>query len=299
MRVRVCACVERWEMAPQTRASLAGRSRGALATLALATACWSEVALRAVRAEAATSAEGVAAPTKVHAGALPRSSEWWQGHMMSMNIRRVVALSSGRVVLCYARLGGSGCRFAVVGSEAAAAGASELVDEAAAAESRSSADIGHDPRLLPALFWRPPRVFDRSAVIRVEAERLTRDSFVVCFERNGSSGVGGGSACSLGIIRAGLGGEEELAPLTDPAETDADHLVAVQVLEAGRRFGVCHRDPNGQESRLGKALLCRWGEVHRTEDASGAGVAEHSMTWAAGSPLKVVLGTNPAVAESG
>mmetsp|Transcript_21378 Transcript_21378/g.61608 ORF Transcript_21378/g.61608 Transcript_21378/m.61608 type:complete len:258 (+) Transcript_21378:2-775(+) len=232
-----------------------------------------------VRAQAASAA--VSASGEVDISSAPRF-EWWEGHMMAMTTRRVVALTSGRMVLCYARPGGSGCSFSV----------DELGTQALRSSPEAGApaigDLGRDPRLLPTLPWGPPQLFDESSLVtRVEAERLNPESFVVCFERNASEGVATGSACSLGVIRKVSGGEEELGPLSDPLDTGSDHLIAVQVLEAGTRFSVCHRDANGQESHLGLDLLCKWAEVD-------AAAVPPSIRWESGAPLRVALGAKAA-----
>lgn len=250
----------------------------------------------------------VAVATAEPRSAAPRFA-WWEGDLLGMSARKVLALTGDMVVMCYARADGGGCK------AAASAFNGTFHDQARAAESSSNAtgtiSIARDPRLLPGLPWGAQQLFHAGgSVTRVEAERLASDRFVVCFQRSDADGQSI-IACNVGVIAAiaeSLDGQEAVPQLLEfgkPLEMGPGSLVAVSVLEAGKSFAVCHRalpadgvhplaSNSGHSGSGGSGgshpmtFACNWAEVHVTEIGAGLDV---SLAWTDDVALEVVSGT--------
>jgi len=181
-----------------------------------------------------------------------------------------------------------------------------------AVDSGSSSMPATSGALLSPLAWGEPQVLDASPTNRIEAERLSDDRFIVCFEHSPAPSEEARAesmewmvSCRLGLVRPtsnpGTGSQQEagqgvrLEPLSSALDLGPGRLVAVSVLEAGRRFAVCqqgHARAGAQaatatESALGVGRMstsCRWAEV---VEASGAEQAVPSLRWSDDAALKV------------
>lgn len=216
---------------------------------------------------------------------------------MGMSSRKVLAVTADHVVMCYSRVDGAACKLAagVAGSgpfvapSAAAPGAAP--DEAAGHPQTQQQGGGLNfsmPGLLPAMAWAEPQFLDAGRPVdRIEAERLAADRFVVCFERlpiaapEDSTGTSSARsvACSLGLVErsepaADAAADAEAAfvlrPFAEKLELGPGRLVAVSVLEAGRRLAVCHQAQAAGDAPHAMGILagagrmaasCSWAEV--------------------------------------
>jgi len=236
---------------------------------------WLIVCSPVVRAsESFVATTGAAVP----GGVAPRFA-WWEGDLLGMSSRKVFALTSDLVVMCYARVDGGGCKVAAGAFNSTAHNRGQIAESSRNASDASS--IARDPRLLPSLPWGDPRLFeDGGNVTRIEAERLAKDRFVVCFQRSDAHRQQS-IACSVGILTVEapeLEGSEEVLRLQEfgqPLELGFGHLIAVSVIEAGKRFAVCHRDHKAVAKSNPMAMACNWAEVHVAEDAAGSGAVLH------------------------
>lgn len=216
---------------------------------------------------------------------------------MGMSFRRVVAVSADKVVMCFSRADGAACKMA------AGMASSQASEQRMAALEGAAA-----PGLLPSMAWGEVRFLDNARPTgRIELERLGTDRFVVCFERLPATAIEGSPppasgkmvVCSLGLVEEAVGqsgaGDFELRPFEEALELGRGRLVAVSVLEAGRRFAVCHHVDDGINGEAvpaagtpaapvapGRGVLsgvggrkstsCRWAEVSvRDDGGQGAG----------------------------
>lgn len=206
---------------------------------------------------------------------------WWEGDLMAMSARRVFALTSEHVVMCYARKDIAACKFArnSADSHALLQGDGQVSLDRAATNTTT---VAQEPLLLPPLMWSEPQRFDGGQPVgRVEAERLTNDRFVVCFERlsvaspgTTLNAAGGLLACTLGHVEVAADGSTVLGqaghvkPFAAAIELGHGSLIAISVVEAGRRFAVCHRDTGID----GLGATCCWLQV-QLGDGVGDGSA--------------------------
>jgi len=285
-------------------------------------------ALCVVGASAASKAAGGAVAVAAN-HSVPRFA-WWEGDLMSMSTRRVFALTPDRVVMCYAQERGGACKIASgplddspldsarsKAARPAAAAAAPAPAFSLLASNGSSApvdpEVFHHPNLLPAIPWGQEWRFESgSPVVRIEAERLAEDRFVVCFQRrHGGSAKAGAAegghsiACGVGFADAAGGSDAEatrsgrqILPSGGILELGAGRLISVSVLEAGKRFAVCHRDAGserrasatptaGVAAHIAQALSCRWAEAHVT--AVEGHPREADLRWASDAALEVSL----------
>jgi len=230
---------------------------------------------------------------------MPSEVDWWEGEFMGMTSRQVIALSTGRVVLCYGRPQGGGCKAARVAAKggehaaslqaAVATAAVEASKEEGMANSQEegiavAAQVQNETGLLPPLPWGATQIFHEAATARVELERLTDSSFAICFQRPFPDGT---IACSLGLLDlegskadAEEGASLKLHPFAAPLELGPGRLVSVVVTGAGHRFAACHRPGHD-----GDGVACRWAEVHKEESGGGGAV----LRWAEEELMRVAV----------
>merc|ERR1740123_1916608 len=211
-----------------------------------------------------------------------------------MSFRRVVALSEDHVAMCFSRADGAACKVAAGFAQHPTAAPEGAAISAASLSSLSS-----------PLAWGEPRFLDSARPTgRIEVERLGSDRFVVCFERLPAGAAQGAPVpavgkmvvCSLGLVEtagAESGSSILLQPFEEALELGAGKLVAVSVLEAGRRFAVCHHVEDGHNGEVvaaagtpaaavapgigvlahmhGRATSCRWAEVALQEGGGSGG----------------------------
>eukprot|EP00928_Gymnodinium_smaydae_P068526 TRINITY_DN51693_c0_g1_i1.p1 TRINITY_DN51693_c0_g1~~TRINITY_DN51693_c0_g1_i1.p1 ORF type:complete len:259 (+),score=61.61 TRINITY_DN51693_c0_g1_i1:59-835(+) len=176
-------------------------------------------------AAACASGEGVVADERNHT--------LWEGELMRMRARKMLALTKDRIVMCFAHPEVSSCRTAEVPVVKPSKAQTPEAKTQAVLQALTAADFATAEaagQLLPAVPWHEARVFEEPGADRLEVERLGDDRFVVCFERSSDRRI----ACGIGLLENG-----RLAPFAAPLALGHGRLVSISVSAAGRRFAVC------------------------------------------------------------
>jgi hypothetical protein len=186
-------------------------------------------------------------------------SSLFVGELMRMTKRKVFALNTEKVVMCYTDpdVGGA-CR--------AANATAQKEQQATAPSSDSSAS---NTSLLPPLPWGTHKVFLEGRIGHIEISRLNSNRFVVCFERIADSAI----VCSLGFVYGAGVGSDLQCTFGNSLSLGFGSLISVTPASAGQQLVACHI------AKGDSTVTCRWADA--VEDA---GLQGAELRWAEGEP---------------